>query len=88
MCSVGIVIYGLLAVKLNGGRAVTGVLRGFDPFMNLVIDESIEETKTGEKHSIGMVVNCYGSSQCLVTITPRKCQQFFSLDGWGSSRFE
>ena len=24
-------------LKMNGGRAVTGVLRGFDPFMNLVI---------------------------------------------------
>ena len=47
-----------VVVKLNGGRSVTGVLRGFDPFMNLVIDESIEETKTGERHSIGMVV-CY-----------------------------
>lgn len=34
-----------------------GVLRGFDPFMNLVIDESIEETKTGDRHSIGMVVS-------------------------------
>ena len=46
------------AVKLNGGRSVTGILRGFDPFMNLVVDESIEETKSGEKRSIGMVVSC------------------------------
>ena len=46
----------MFTVKLNGGRAVTGVLRGFDPFMNLVIDESVEETKTGERHAIGMVV--------------------------------
>ena len=45
-----------LTVKLNGGRAVTGFLRGFDPFMNLVIDETVEEGKTGEKNSIGMVV--------------------------------
>lgn len=45
-------------MKLNGGRQVTGILRGFDPFMNLVIDESIEETKSGERHSIGMVVSC------------------------------
>ena len=36
---------------------MTGVLRGFDPFMNLVIDESIEETKAGDRHSIGMVVS-------------------------------
>ena len=46
-----------ISVKLNGGRRVTGILRGFDPFMNLVVDESIEETKTGEKHAIGMVVS-------------------------------
>ncbi|XP_052284037.1 probable small nuclear ribonucleoprotein G [Dreissena polymorpha] len=45
-----------LALKLNGGRRINGILRGFDPFMNLVIDETIEETKTGEKHAIGMVV--------------------------------
>ena len=43
-------------VRLNGSRLVTGVLRGFDPFMNLVIDEAVEECKTGEKNHIGMVV--------------------------------
>ena len=46
----------VVSVKLNGGRSVTGVLRGFDPFMNLVVDETVEETKSGEKHGIGMVV--------------------------------
>ncbi|CAB3377541.1 small nuclear ribonucleoprotein G [Cloeon dipterum] len=45
-----------LALKLNGGRYVTGILRGFDPFMNLVVDESIEETREGHKKNIGMVV--------------------------------
>lgn len=48
-----------LAVKLNGGRHVIGILRGFDPFMNMVIDESIEECKDGTKNNIGMVVS-YG----------------------------
>ncbi|KAL1115067.1 hypothetical protein AAG570_007098 [Ranatra chinensis] len=43
-------------VKLNGGRQVTGILRGFDPFMNMVVDESIEECKDGSKVPIGMVV--------------------------------
>ena len=43
-------------MRLNGSRLVTGVLRGFDPFMNLVIDEAVEECKTGEKNHIGMVV--------------------------------
>jgi len=45
-----------LTLKLNASRVVTGVLRGFDPFMNLVVDEAIEECKTGEKNNIGMVV--------------------------------
>ena len=45
-----------LSLRLNGSRLITGVLRGFDPFMNLVIDDAIEETKTGEKNNIGMVV--------------------------------
>lgn len=44
-------------VKLNGGRHVTGILRGFDPFMNMVIDETVEECKNGTKNNIGMVVN-------------------------------
>ena len=44
-------------MRLNGSRKVVGVLRGFDPFMNLVIDEAIEETKTGERNEIGMVVS-------------------------------
>jgi len=46
----------VLTLKLNGNRKVTGTLRGFDPFMNLVVDDSVEETKTGEKRNIGMVV--------------------------------
>ncbi|XP_026748403.1 probable small nuclear ribonucleoprotein G [Galleria mellonella] len=45
-----------LSIKLNAGRAVTGVLRGFDPFMNLVLDESVEECKDGQRTNIGMVV--------------------------------
>lgn len=48
-------VFGL--VKLNGGRHVIGILRGFDPFMNMVIDESIEECKDGTKNNIGMVVS-------------------------------
>lgn len=47
----------MFAVKLNGGRHVVGILRGFDPFMNMVIDESIEECKDGTKNNIGMVVS-------------------------------
>ena len=43
-------------MKINGGRAIEGILRGFDPFMNLVLDEAIEITKAGDKNQIGMIV--------------------------------
>lgn len=45
-----------LSLKLNGGRQVIGILRGFDPFMNLVVDETVEECNDGAKNNIGMVV--------------------------------
>ncbi|KAL3268208.1 hypothetical protein HHI36_007333 [Cryptolaemus montrouzieri] len=45
-----------LSLQLNGGRSISGILRGFDPFMNLVIDESVEECKDGSKNNVGMVV--------------------------------
>jgi len=45
-----------LALRLNAGRRVTGTLRGFDQFMNLVLDETIEEVSASERNEIGMVV--------------------------------
>ncbi|MCJ1262160.1 Serine/threonine-protein kinase smg1 [Lobaria immixta] len=45
-----------LFVQLNGSRKVIGVLRGFDVFLNIVLDEAVEEKAGGEKVKIGMVV--------------------------------
>ncbi|XDV46285.1 hypothetical protein PO909_014205 [Leuciscus waleckii] len=45
-----------LSLKLNGGRHVQGILRGFDPFMNLVVDDTIEMASGGQMNTIGMVV--------------------------------
>ncbi|GFS63211.1 small nuclear ribonucleoprotein G [Trichonephila clavipes] len=45
-----------LHLKLNGGRHVMGILRGFDPFMNLVMDEAVEQLKEGKTNPIGMIV--------------------------------
>merc|ERR1711915_214618 len=45
-----------LSLKLNGGRHVQGILRGFDPFMNLVVDDSVEMGPGGQQNTIGMVV--------------------------------
>ena len=43
-------------MKLNGGRHVQGILRGFDPFMNLVIGECVETATNGQQNNTGMVV--------------------------------
>lgn len=48
-----------LAFKLNGNRKVTGVLRGFDQFMNIVLDETIDEGSS-DKNDIGLVVSGCG----------------------------
>ena len=52
-----VLLFSLSAVKLNGNRCVSGVLRGFDPYMNLVLDECVEERSATLKIKIGMVVS-------------------------------
>ena len=43
-----------LRLKLNGNRGVVGVLRGFDQFLNLVLDECVNDG--GDEELLGMVV--------------------------------
>ena len=43
----------VVAVALNANRLVTGVLRGFDQFMNIVLDNTVDEKSHTD---IGMVV--------------------------------
>ena len=47
----------LMTHHLLIGRKVEGMLRGFDPFMNLVIDDGIEMRKDGERVRIGVSVS-------------------------------
>lgn len=54
-----------VAVKMNGGRHVQGILRGFDPFMNLVVDETLEMGPGGQQNSIGMVVRTSAGGVCV-----------------------
>ncbi|VDN37515.1 unnamed protein product [Gongylonema pulchrum] len=56
-------------LKLNGNRSVTGVLRGFDPFMNIVVEDAVENLKNGGKNDIGMIV-IRGSS--IVVMEPKE----------------
>lgn len=46
----------LLTIKVNGDRRVNGVLRGYDQFLNLVLEDATEELRDGRKISIGMIV--------------------------------
>ena len=49
-------VFFVISVKLNGNRTVIGILRGFDPFMNIVLDEALEDVSPTQKNNIGMVV--------------------------------
>ncbi|CAK9114016.1 U6 snRNA-associated Sm-like protein LSm7, partial [Durusdinium trenchii] len=60
-------------VKFQGGRSVVGVLKGFDPLVNLVLDETVEtimdpedpDTPTDETRHLGLTV-VRGTSVMLV----------------------
>lgn len=43
-------------VQLNGSRKVVGVVRGYDVFLNIVLDDAFEDKDGGEKVKLGMVV--------------------------------
>nr|XP_058935831.1 small nuclear ribonucleoprotein G isoform X1 [Kogia breviceps] len=79
-----------LSLKLNGGRHVQGILRGFDPFMNLVIDECVEMATSGQQNNIGMVFclefPIFLSKLYPIFKTQLKCHlqksYFFQLPSW------
>lgn len=45
-----------LFIQLNGSRQITGVLRGYDVFLNIVLDEAVEQKANGEHVKVGTVV--------------------------------
>jgi U6 snRNA-associated Sm-like protein LSm7 len=61
-------------VKFHGGREVTGVLKGYDQLVNLVLDDCIEFLRdpsdeyrlTDDTRKVGLVV-CRGTSVMLVS---------------------
>ncbi|GAV54831.1 hypothetical protein ZYGR_0AS01540 [Zygosaccharomyces rouxii] len=40
-------------MRLNGSRKVAGVLRGYDLFLNVVLDDAVEVGKDGSHHNLG-----------------------------------
>eukprot|EP00199_Chlamydomonas_sp_CCMP681_P004250 CAMPEP_0119105340 /NCGR_PEP_ID=MMETSP1180-20130426/3325_1 /TAXON_ID=3052 ORGANISM="Chlamydomonas cf sp, Strain CCMP681" /NCGR_SAMPLE_ID=MMETSP1180 /ASSEMBLY_ACC=CAM_ASM_000741 /LENGTH=104 /DNA_ID=CAMNT_0007090365 /DNA_START=129 /DNA_END=443 /DNA_ORIENTATION=+ len=63
-------------VRLNGGREVSGTLKGYDQMLNLVLDETIEYLRdpedmsvvTDKTRSLGLIV-CRGTAVTLVAPT-------------------
>jgi small nuclear ribonucleoprotein G len=45
-----------LRLTLNGNRKLVGTLRGFDPFLNVVLEETVDESVTDGSGYIGQIV--------------------------------
>ena len=47
-------------LRMNGDRRIAGIMKGYDQYMNIVLDEALEVTKTkdGEEknRNLGMIV--------------------------------
>lgn len=62
-----------IRVKFQGGREASGILKGFDPLLNLVLDGTIEYMRdpddqyklTEDTRQLGLVV-CRGTSVVLI----------------------
>jgi small nuclear ribonucleoprotein G len=46
----------VISLQLNKNRKVSGTLRGYDQFMNLVLGDAVEELGANQTNKIGMVV--------------------------------
>ncbi|PVU92424.1 hypothetical protein BB559_003727 [Furculomyces boomerangus] len=65
----------MICVKFLGGREVTGLLKGFDQLQNMVLDDSVEQTRDSENfefangttRNLGLLV-CRGPS--VIAISP------------------
>ena len=53
-----------ISLHLNKSRKVTGMLRGYDQFMNIVLGDAIEDVSATEQNKIGMVVSKAPSCLC------------------------
>jgi len=67
-----------LFVQLNGNRKVLGVLRGYDVFLNIVLDDAVEEKPGGERQRLGMVV-IRGNSVVMLEVSRLKSYERMKL---------
>lgn len=44
-------------ITLSGNKKVTGTMRGYDPFMNLVLEDTTCEINESEKRDVGSIVS-------------------------------
>ena len=56
-----------LFVQLNGSRQIIGVLRGYDVFLNIVLDEAVEKKPNGDHVKVGTTV-IRGNSVVLIEV--------------------
>mmetsp|Transcript_467 Transcript_467/g.601 ORF Transcript_467/g.601 Transcript_467/m.601 type:complete len:81 (-) Transcript_467:79-321(-) len=55
-----------LSIRLNGNRQVIGVLRGFDQFMNIVLENAVEDKGAQGKFPIPDMIVIRGNSIALM----------------------
>ena len=65
-------------MSLNGSRKVQGTLRGYDVYLNVVLDEAVEEKKDGGKERLGMVV-IRGNSVVLIEVCARNLRRWIKV---------
>ena len=59
-------------LKLNAGRHIAGVLKGYDQFLNVVLDNAIEIRGKDDKRELGTIVirgNSVVMWECLDKVT-------------------
>src|SRR5690554_6461515 len=78
-----------LSLSLNGSRKVEGTLRGYDQFMNVVLDNTVEQLPNSETKQIGMVVRgrvacclIFCCQRCVVFLFQLALVFFFKLELW------
>jgi len=43
-------------LSVNSHRKVSGVVRGYDQFMNIVLEDAVEEVSQAERNNLGICV--------------------------------